>query len=112
MRKNSHIPDSTIMKESNGMHILKSHRLILSFLLIFYGCEVGTRLQGQSYLHQEKYSEGVEAFREKLKQNSFDPAANYYMGRYLLALNQSKKAYPYLKKPLPWISKMPIITSG
>jgi tetratricopeptide (TPR) repeat protein len=98
MRNNSHIPDSTIMEESNGMHMLKSLRLILSILLIFCGCEVGTRLQGQSYLHQEKYSEGVEAFREKLKQNSFDPAANYFMGRYLLALNQPEKAYPYLKE--------------
>jgi tetratricopeptide (TPR) repeat protein len=86
------------MEESNGMHLLKFHGLILSILLISYGCVVGTRIQGQSYLDQEKYNEGVEAFREKLKQNSFDPAANYYMGRYLLALNQPQKAYPYLKE--------------
>lgn len=86
------------MEEPNGMLILKSHRLILSILLILCGCEVGTRVQGQNYLNQEKYSEGVEAFQEKLKQNSFDPAANYYMGRYLLALNRPKKAYPYLKE--------------
>jgi hypothetical protein len=94
------------MEESNAMHILKPHGLILSILLIFYGCAVGTRLQGESYLDQEKYSEGVEAFREKLKQNSFDPAANYYMGRYLLALNQPEKAYPdfFWKTPsLRWM---------
>jgi tetratricopeptide (TPR) repeat protein len=86
------------MEEFNGMHILKSHSLILLILFILCGCMVGTHIQGQSYLDQEKYSEGVETFREKLKQNSFDPAANYYMGRYLLALNQPKKAYPYLKE--------------
>jgi tetratricopeptide (TPR) repeat protein len=88
----------SFMEESSGMHILKFNGLILSILLISYGCVVGTRIQGQSYLDQEKYSEGVETFREKLKQNSFDPAANYYMGRYLLALNQPEKAYSYLKE--------------
>jgi len=109
MRNNSHILDisfyvakaancHSFMEESSGMHIVKFHHLILSIFLILYGCEVGTRLQGQSYLDREKYSEGVDAFREKLKQNSFDPAANYYMGRYLLALNQPEKAYPYLKE--------------
>jgi tetratricopeptide (TPR) repeat protein len=86
------------MEESNGMHKLKSHGLILSILLIFYGCAVGTRIQGQSYLDQEKYSEGVDVVREKLTHNSFDPAANYYMGRYLLALDEPKKAYPYLRE--------------
>jgi tetratricopeptide (TPR) repeat protein len=72
--------------------------LSLLILIILCGCSVGTQIQGSYYLEQEKYSEGVEAFREKLKQHSYDPAANYYMGRYLLALNEPQKAYPYLKE--------------
>jgi len=77
------------------------HRASFLSLFIFLalcGCSVGTQVQGSYYLDQEKYSEGVAAFGEKLRQNSFDPAANYYMGRYLLALNQPEKAYPYLKE--------------
>lgn len=80
-------------------HAMLNYRVpFLLILIILCGCVVGTQIQGSYYLDQEKYSEGVVAFREKLRQNSFDPAANYYMGRYLLALNEPKKAYPYLKE--------------
>ena len=80
--------------------MLNAKALFLSFLilLILWGCSVSTQIQGSYYLDQEKYSQGVEVFREKLKQHSYDPAANYYMGRYLLALNQPQNAYPYLKE--------------
>ena len=93
-------PKSELYKMGEPAVMFKSKApfMALLILLILCGCAVGTRIQGQSYLDQEKYSQGVEAFREKLKQNSFDPAANYYMGRYLLALNQPEKAYPYLKE--------------
>jgi len=72
----------------------------LSLVILFFlcGCEIGSRVQGQYYLHNEKYSEGIEAFREKLKKNAFDPAAHYYMGRYLLAMKRPNAAYPYLSE--------------
>jgi tetratricopeptide (TPR) repeat protein len=89
---------STPVPEPNMIRALKSGCLFLSILLIVCGCEVGTRVQGQYYLNQEKYSEGVAAFSEKLRQNPFDPAGNYYMGRYLLALNRPNKAVSYLKE--------------
>jgi hypothetical protein len=44
--------DSTHVDESDGMHILEFHRLILSILLIFYGCVVGTRLQRRLIWHR------------------------------------------------------------
>jgi tetratricopeptide (TPR) repeat protein len=86
------------MGEPHAMLNDRAPFLSLLCLFIFYGCSFGTQIQGSYYLDQEKYSEGVEVFREKLKQHSFDPAANYYMGRCLLALNQPQKAYPYLKE--------------
>jgi hypothetical protein len=67
------------MGEPDAMFKSKALFPTLLILFILCGCVVGTRIQGQSYLDQEKYSEGVETFREKLKQNSFDPAANYYI---------------------------------
>ena len=72
--------------------------LLLAIFLLLSGCEIGTRVQGQYYLHNEKYNEGIETFREKLKKNAFDPAAHYYMGRYLLAMNRPNDAYPYLRE--------------
>jgi tetratricopeptide (TPR) repeat protein len=72
--------------------------LLLMILLLLWGCAVGTRVQGQYYLHNEKYNDGIETFREKLKKNAFDPAAQYYMGRYLLALKRPNDAYPYLRE--------------
>jgi tetratricopeptide (TPR) repeat protein len=71
---------------------------LLAIFLLLYGCEIGSRVQGQYYLHNEKYNDGIETFREKLKKNAFDPTANYYMGRYLLALKRPNDAYPYLKE--------------
>ena len=72
--------------------------LLLAIFLLLYGCEIGSRVQGQYYLHNEKYNDGIETFREKLKKNAFDPAAHYYMGRYLLALKRPNDAYPYLRE--------------
>jgi tetratricopeptide (TPR) repeat protein len=72
--------------------------LLLMILLLLWGCAVGTRVQGQYYLHNEKYNDGIETFREKLKKNAFDPAAQYFMGRYLLALKRPSDAYPYLRE--------------
>ena len=80
------------------MFQLRAPLRILLISLILCGCAVGNRIEGQYYLDQEKYRQGIDAFRVKLKQDSLDPAAQYYMGRYLLALNQPKEAYPYLRE--------------
>lgn len=77
---------------------LWSYFCVVTLFLIIFGCGVYTRVHGEYYLSQEKYTEGAQVFREKLQQNPFDAEANYYLGRYLLALNQPKNAYPYLKE--------------
>jgi len=72
--------------------------IIFVVIAIFSGCQLGTRIQGEYYLNQEKYSQGVEKFDEKLKKDAFDAPANYYMARYLMALDRPKEALPYIKE--------------
>ena len=74
-----------------------SWAVIVVFVILF-GCQLGTRVQGEYYLNQEKYAEGVKKFDEKLKNDSFDAPANYYMARYLLALDRPNDALPYIKE--------------
>jgi hypothetical protein len=89
---------SSIMK-SNSVKIGIRHYLFVAVIIFFFtGCQLGTRVHGEYYLNQEKYNEGIEKFRGKLQKNPFDSAANYYMGRYLLALNRPEDALPYLKE--------------
>jgi len=91
-------PDHYILVKPTVAAACKCCCLLLAIFLLLYGCEIGSRVQGQYYLHNEKYNEGIETFREKLKKNAFDPAAHYYMGRYLLAIKRPNDAYPYLRE--------------
>jgi tetratricopeptide (TPR) repeat protein len=72
--------------------------IVLVVFAFLFGCQLGTKLQGQYYLINEKYAEGVKKFDEKLKNDSFDASANYYMARYLLALERPNDALPYIKE--------------
>lgn len=90
--------DYFFLANLNGAATCRCCCLLLAIFLLLYGCEIGSRVQGQYYLHNEKYNDGIETFREKLKKNAFDPAAHYYMGRYLLALKRPNDAYPYLRE--------------
>ena len=72
--------------------------LILALTVFVTGCQITNRIEGEYYLNQEKYSQGVEKFDEKLKQDAFDASANYYMARYLMALEKPKEALPYIKE--------------
>lgn len=74
----------------------KSHRLAFAILFVIWGCAIITKSEGEYYLREEKYNEGIEVFREKLQQNPWDSAAHFYMGRYLLAGNKPNEALSYL----------------
>jgi len=87
-----------ILRNKNVEIKVKHFGIIFVVITIFSGCQLGTRIQGEYYLNQEKYDEGIKKFDEKLKTDSFDASANYYMSRYLLALNRPKDAYPYIKE--------------
>jgi tetratricopeptide (TPR) repeat protein len=71
---------------------------ILVLAVFLTGCQITSRIEGEYYLNQEKYSQGVEKFGKKLKQDAFDAPSNYYMGRYLMALERPKEALPYIKE--------------
>lgn len=62
------------------------------------GCQITNRIEGEYYLNQEKYRQGVEKFDKKLKQDAFDAPSNYYMARYLMALERPREALPYIKE--------------
>ena len=51
-----------------------------------------------THLEAGSQAEGVKKFDEKLKNDSFDASANYYMARYLLALSRPNDALPYIKE--------------
>jgi len=87
-----------ILRNKNVEIKVKHFGIIFVVIAIFFGCQLGTKIQGEYYLNQEKYDEGIKKFDEKLKTDSFDASANYYMARYLLALNRPKGAYPYIKE--------------
>ena len=86
------------MRNKNVEIKIKHFWIIFVIIAIFSECQLSTRIQGEYYLNQEKYDEGIKKFDEKLKNDSFDASANYYMARYLLALNRPKGAYPYIKE--------------
>jgi tetratricopeptide (TPR) repeat protein len=77
---------------------IKYSGLILVLAVMVAGCQIATRVEGEYYLRQEKYSQGVEKFDAKIKQDAFDAPANYYMARYLMALERPKEALPYIKE--------------
>jgi tetratricopeptide (TPR) repeat protein len=59
------------------------------------GC---AQVKGQWFLAKEQYRSGIHALKEELRKNPNDPAANYYMGRFYLALEKPEQSLPYLRK--------------
>jgi tetratricopeptide (TPR) repeat protein len=55
-------------------------------------------MKGDRYLSEKDYRGGIRSFRATLDERPDDALANYYMGRYLLALERSKEALPYLSQ--------------
>lgn len=84
--------------------ILRKNRLYITLIILSltFGCSfvgsVGHHIKGSYYLNEENYDEGVKTFSATLKKNPDEPTANYYMGRYLLALNRPEEALPFLSK--------------
>ena len=64
---------------------------------LFAGC---LALQGQSFLDNQRYDEGLTQAKTALAENPGDPDANYFAGRYLLAQEKPEQALPYLEKAM------------
>lgn len=80
--------------------------LFLIILVLLTGCakveKLGTimkfQVQGAHYLETGNYAKGEAIFRQAVKEDPGNAQANYYLGRFLLARDQGKKALPYLEK--------------
>ena len=87
-----------IRREFSPLHGL----VFLLSITLGVGCavvgNVGTQVKGDHYLSEKDYRGGIQSFQETLKERPDDVLANYYMGRYLLALERSKEALPYLRQ--------------
>lgn len=69
--------------------------IVVGFLA---GCGIPSRIQGEYYLGETKYSDCEAAFRQSLQRDPYDAAANFYMGRCLLALDRPREALKFLKE--------------
>jgi len=80
--------------------------MMLGIALALSGCakvgEFGNSLrytvQGEYYLRNQNYKQGLETFGQIVKNDRKSPEANFYCGRFLLAENQARRALPYLKQ--------------
>jgi len=61
------IPVFIILRNKTVERKVKHFWILFVAMIIFSGCQLGTRIQGEYYLNQEKYEEGVKKFDEKLK---------------------------------------------
>lgn len=75
-------------------HIIPTVAVTL-VLALLAGC---VPFQGQSYLEERKYDEGVRAARATLSQEPDNYRAHYYMGRYYLALGRYDEALASFRK--------------
>ena len=72
--------------------------ILLLLAVVASGCALRNAMDGDYFIRSGKYAEGVETFTERLRQNPDDAEANYYMGRYLLALERPAEARQYLER--------------
>lgn len=50
----------------------------------------------ENYIKSGDFGEGLKYVEKRLRKNHKDPSANYYAGRYLLAMNRQEEALPHL----------------
>jgi len=63
-----------------------------------FGNSLKNTLQGEYYLQNHNYKQGLETFGQIVKSDRKSPEANFYYGRFLLAENQVHQALSYLKQ--------------
>ena len=74
----------------------------LWLLLGLTGCvalgSMGSEIQGRYYLDNGDYQDGVQALSATVATHGDDAAAQYYLGRCLLALDKPAEALPHLER--------------
>ena len=72
----------------------KKWLLLLILVLWIPGC---TSLKGERLLRNEQYQAGVATFKNIVQEEPKNPEAQYYLGRFYLALERPEEALPHLK---------------
>ena len=70
--------------------------LLLLSLVLWIPCCMS--LKGERLLKNEQYEDGVVTFGSIVKKEPKNPEAQYYLGRFYLALERPEEALPYLKQ--------------
>jgi len=69
--------------------------LLLSMVLWISGC---MSLKGDGLLKNEQYQDGLATFTGIVQEEPQNPEAQYYLGRFYLALERPEEALPHLKR--------------
>jgi tetratricopeptide (TPR) repeat protein len=69
--------------------------LLLSMVLWISGC---MSLKGEQLLKNEQYQDGLATFTGIVQEEPKNPEAQYYLGRFYLALERPEEALPHLKR--------------
>ena len=73
----------------------KSWIVLFILMLSLFGC---TSLKGERLLKNEQYQAGVVTFKSIVQEEPKNPEAQYYLGRFYLALERPEEALPHLKR--------------
>ena len=74
---------------------IKRWLLLLSLMLWIPGC---MSLKGERLLKNEKYQDGLATFTGIVQEEPQNPEAQYYLGRFYLAVERPEEALPHLKR--------------
>jgi tetratricopeptide (TPR) repeat protein len=74
---------------------IKISRILLLVFIAFLSCGFGSSKE-ENYIKSGDFGEGLKYVEKRLLKNQKDPSANYYAGRYLLAMNRQEEALPHL----------------
>ena len=69
--------------------------LLLTLVLLMSGC---MSLKGERLLKNEQYQEGIATFKSIVREEPKNAEAQYYLGRFYLALERPEQALPHLKQ--------------
>ena len=70
---------------------IKRWLVLFSLVLWFPGC---MSLKGERLLKNEQYQDGVATFKSIVREEPRNPEAQYYLGRFYLALERPEEGLP------------------
>ncbi|MBE9534740.1 MAG: tetratricopeptide repeat protein [Proteobacteria bacterium] len=73
----------------------KSWIVLFILMLSLFGC---TSLKGERLFKNEQYQDGLATFKNIVQEEPKNPEAQYYLGRFYLALERPEEALPHLKR--------------